>query len=180
MSPASGVTTASGVTPASGGTVAPHAADPLPAARGTHHVGLSVADLPAMTAFYRDGLGFAVEVAFELPGGRMSGVMLRRPDGAGLELLCHRDSSGESAADPHGAILARGYGHWALAVTDVASTHAGLISAGAREVWSPRPAPPPATGAMSYLADPEGNLFELVQVPDEPATAPTATTREKR
>jgi hypothetical protein len=29
-------------------------------------------------------------------------------------------------------------------------------------VWSPRPAPPPATGEMSYLADPEGNLIELV------------------
>jgi predicted enzyme related to lactoylglutathione lyase len=56
----------------------------------------------------------------------------------------------------------RGYGHWALAVEDVAGAHARIRAAGAREVWAPRPAPPPATGAMSYLADPEGNLIELV------------------
>ena len=154
-------------------------ADPLPAARGAHHVGLSVADLPAMIAFYRDGLGFSVEVAFELPGGRMSGAMLRRPDGAGLELLCHADSAGDAAADPHTAMLARGYGHWALAVTEVASTHDRLLAAGAREVWSPRPAPPPATGAMSYLADPEGNLLELVEITEGPETSMTPP-REKR
>ena len=155
------------------------AADPLPAARGAHHVGLSVADLPAMIAFYRDALGFSVEVAFELPGGAMAGAMLRRPDGAGLELLCHADSDGEPAADPHAAMLRRGYGHWALAVTEVASTHERLLAAGAREVWSPRPAPPPATGAMSYLADPEGNLLELVEISDAPPTE-TPPPREKR
>ena len=154
-------------------TPSPTVTDPLPAARGAHHVGLSVADLPAMVAFYRDALGFSVEVAFELPGGHMAGAMLRRPDGAGLELLCHTDSSGVAAADPHVAMLTRGYGHWALAVTEVASTHARLLAAGAREVWSPRPAPPPATGAMSYLADPEGNLFELVESAETAETAET-------
>jgi catechol 2,3-dioxygenase-like lactoylglutathione lyase family enzyme len=142
--------------------------DPLPAARGAHHVGLSVADLPAMIAFYRDGLGFSVEVAFELPGGRAAGAMLRRPDGAGLELLCHADSAGEAAPDPPAAMLQRGYGHWALAVTEVGLTHARLLAVGAREVWSPRPAPPPATGLMSFLADPEGNLLELVEITDGP------------
>ena len=142
------------------------AADPLPGARGVHHIGLSVADLPGMIAFYRDTLGFSVEVAFELPGGRMAGAMLRRPDGAGLELLCHVDSAGTAAADPHAAMLRRGYGHWALAVTEVASTHERMLAAGACEVWFPRPAPPPATGAMSFLADPEGNLLELVEITD--------------
>ena len=138
-------------------------ADPLTGARGAHHVGLSVADLEAMTAFYRDALGFTVQVAFELPGGRMAGVMLRRPDGTGLELLCHTDSAGDPATDPHAAMLRRGYGHWALVVADVAAAHQRLVAGGAREVWSPRPAPPPAEGAMSFLADPEGNLFELVE-----------------
>ena len=136
-------------------------ADPLAGARA-HHVGLSVADLGAMVDWYREALGFTVEVAFELSGGRASGAMLRRPDGTGLELLCHSDSGGEAPADPPQAMLRRGYGHWALAVDDVSAAHAQLLSAGAREVWSPRPAPPPATGAMSYLADPEGNLIELV------------------
>ncbi len=150
-------------------TATPAGVDPLPTARGAHHVGLSVADLAAMIAFYRDALGFGVEVAFELPGGRARGAMLRRPDGTGLELLCHADSAGDAPADPPTAMLARGYGHWALAVTDVSACHAALLDAGAREVWSPRA---PATGAMSYLADPEGNLIELVGVPAEPPTAP--------
>jgi glyoxylase I family protein len=136
-------------------------ADPLPEAH-VHHVGLSVADLDTMIAWYGDALGFAVEVAFELPGGRSAGAMLRRPDGTGLELLCHADSAGEAPPDPPAAMLRRGYGHWALSVQDVRNAHAQLLAAGAREVWSPRPAPPPAAGAMSYLADPEGNLIELV------------------
>jgi glyoxylase I family protein len=67
-------------------------------------------------------------------------------------------------------MLRRGYGHWALAVSEVPATHARLLSAGAREVWSPRPAPPPATGSMSYLADPEGNLLELVEISEGPRT----------
>jgi lactoylglutathione lyase len=176
------VTGSAGVTDPAAVTEPRVRADALPAARGVHHVGLSVADLPAMIAFYRDALGFAVEVAFELPGGRMSGAMLRRPDGAGLELLCHVDSTGVPAPDPHAAMLTRGYGHWALAVTDVAVSHAGLLARGAREVWSPRPAPPPATGSMSYLVDPEGNLFELVEVSDGPpvSTHHTPPPREKR
>jgi catechol 2,3-dioxygenase-like lactoylglutathione lyase family enzyme len=136
-------------------------ADPLPGARA-HHIGLSVAELDTMIAWYGEALGFAVEVAFELPGGRSAGAMLRRPDGTGLELLCHADSAGDAPSDPPNAMLRRGYGHWALAVPDVADAHARLLATGAREVWSPRPAPAPATGAMSYLADPEGNLIELV------------------
>jgi catechol 2,3-dioxygenase-like lactoylglutathione lyase family enzyme len=144
-------------------SAAPAAGDPLPGGRGSHHVGLSVADLDAMIAWYRDALGFAVEVAFALPGGRMRGAMLRRPDGTGLELLCHAESTGTAPADPPAAMLTRGYGHWALAVSDVPAAHARLTRAGAREVWEPRPAPPPATGSMSFLADPEGNLLELVE-----------------
>jgi catechol 2,3-dioxygenase-like lactoylglutathione lyase family enzyme len=135
--------------------------DPLSGA-SAHHVGLSVADLDAMIVWYGEALGFAVEVAFELPDGRSAGAMLRRPDGTGLELLRHADSAGDAPADPAAAMLRRGYGHWAIAVDDVEHAHAHLLAAGAREVWSPRPAPPPATGAMSYLADPEGNLIELV------------------
>jgi catechol 2,3-dioxygenase-like lactoylglutathione lyase family enzyme len=130
---------------------------------GAHHVGLSVADLPTMIEWYRDALGFELEVQFEIPGGEISGAMLRRPEGTGLELLHHLSSAPQQLGDPHRAMLVQGYGHWALAVTDVPATHAELLAAGAREVWSPRPAPSPARGSMSYLTDPEGNLLELVE-----------------
>ena len=92
---------------------------------GAHHVGLSVADLPAMIAWYRDALGFELEVQFEIPGGEISGAMLRRPDGTGLELLHHLASAPQQLGDPHQAMLVQGYGHWALAVTDVAGRARG-------------------------------------------------------
>ncbi len=130
---------------------------------GAHHVGLSVSDLDAMIAWYGEALGFAQEVRFEIPGAGISGAMLRRSDGTGLELLHHPDSEARQRRDPHSAIMSQGYGHWALAVDDLAAVHAALLAAGAHEVWSPRPAPAPATGSMSYLTDPEGNLFELVE-----------------
>jgi len=128
------------------------------------HVGLSVADLEAMIGFYERVFGFAVEVRFEIPPAGLRGAMLRTPDGLGLELL-QRDGSIDRPApgDPQQALLLRGPGHWALAVPDVPAAFARLTAAGAREVWSPRPAPPPAPGHMAYLADPEDNLIELVQ-----------------
>jgi len=129
---------------------------------GSHHVGLSVSDLDSMIAWYADALDFAEELRFEIPGAGIRGAMLRRPDGTGLELLHHPDSESRQLGDPHRAIMSQGYGHWALAVDDVAAVHSALLNAGAHEVWSPRPAPPPAPGSMSYLTDPEGNLFELV------------------
>ncbi len=130
---------------------------------GAHHVGLSVSDLDAMIAWYRGALGFAQEVRFEIAGAGIRGAMLRRSDGTGLELLHHPDSGPRQLGDPHSAIMSQGYGHWALAVDDVAAAHSALLAAGAHEVWSPRPAPPPASGSMSYLTDPEGNLLELVE-----------------
>jgi catechol 2,3-dioxygenase-like lactoylglutathione lyase family enzyme len=130
---------------------------------GTHHVGLSVSDLDAMITWYGGALGFAEEMRFEIPGAGISGAMLRRPDGTGLELLHHPDAIHRPPADPGSAIRAGGYGHWALAVDDVGAVHAELLRSGAHEVWSPRPAPPPACGAMSYVTDPEGNLLELVE-----------------
>jgi catechol 2,3-dioxygenase-like lactoylglutathione lyase family enzyme len=130
---------------------------------GAHHVGISVSDLDAMIAWYGEALGFAEELRFEIAGAGIRGAMLRRQDGTGLELLYHPDSQARQLGDPHSAIMSRGFGHWALAVDDVSAAHDQLLRAGAREVWSPRPAPPPARGSMSYLTDPEGNLLELVE-----------------
>ena len=129
---------------------------------GTHHVGLSVSDLPAMIEWYGRALDFELELEFEVAAVGLRGAMLRRPDGMRLELLNHPQSRSQELGDPHSAMLVQGYGHWAFATDDVAATHAALLAAGAREVWDPRPAPPPAQGNMSYLTDPEGNLIELV------------------
>ena len=127
-----------------------------------YHVGISVADLDAMTAWYTEALGFAVAGSFEIERANLRGCLLTHESGLGLELL---ERAGSEAVgdypDPLAAALKRGYGHIALEVDDLDESFGHLISAGAKEIWSPRPAPVPGA-RMSYVADPEGNLIEMV------------------
>ena len=126
------------------------------------HVGLNVADLEAMVAWYTETLDLKVEFEFTLPSFAFRGVMLVSPEGYRIELL-HREGNrpGLSAAGPVEAALTRGYGHFALDVDDVEARHVALLAAGATEIMSPRPSPEPGV-QMAYLADPEGNLVELL------------------
>jgi lactoylglutathione lyase len=126
------------------------------------HVGLTVADLPAMTAWYVDALGLEVEFEFALDHVDFRGAMLRSPDGWRIELL-HRNgnAAGLQAANPVEAALTRGFGHLALDVPAVETSYDALIAAGATDRMSPRPSPEPGV-RMAYVADPEGNLIELL------------------
>ncbi|WP_273845547.1 VOC family protein [Rubrobacter calidifluminis] len=127
-----------------------------------YHVGISVADLDAMTAWYANTLGFTVEGAFEVEQKGLRGRLLSHACGLGLELLERAGSKVVgNYSDPFAAALIRGYGHIALRVSDLDACFEHLISAGARAVWSPRPAPIPGS-RMAYVSDPEGNLIELV------------------
>ena len=90
-------------------------------------------------------------------------VMLVHPDaGDRLELL-HRPGSapGLRANDPPEAVLTEGFGHVAFDVTGVDSTFDRLVGLGARPVMTPRPSPVPGV-RMAFVADPEGNLVELL------------------
>ena len=140
---------------------------------GAHHVGLSVADLPAMIEWYRDALGFELEVQFEIPGGEISGAMLRRPDGTGLELLHHVASAPQQLGDPHRAMLVQGYGHWALAVDRRAGHARG--AACRRRARSLESATGPAAGPrLDVLSDrPRGQ-------PAGARRGVTLSTKEKR
>jgi lactoylglutathione lyase len=126
------------------------------------HVGLTVADLSAMTEWYVDALGLDVELEFELDHVDFRGTMLRSPEGWRLELL-HRvgNTAGLQAVDPVEAALTRGFGHIALDVPSVDAAYVELIVAGATDRMSPRPSPEPGV-RMAYVADPEGNLIELL------------------
>jgi lactoylglutathione lyase len=113
------------------------------------HVGLSVADLDAAAAFYERAFDFAREFPFELPGD-IRGLMMRAPEGHRLELFQAPEARpGLTAQTPLEALATRGYGHFAL-------------DAGARSVRSPSPSPEPGV-RFAFLADPEGNLVELVE-----------------
>lgn len=126
------------------------------------HVGLTVADLDAMSAWYCQHLDLAIEFEFALDHVDLSGAMLRSADGWRLELLSRPGNvAGLQAANPVEAALTRGYGHVALDVPDVDAAYDALIAAGAADRMSPRPSPEPGV-RMAYVADPEGNLVELL------------------
>ena len=126
------------------------------------HVGLTVADLDAMSAWYCQNLDLAIEFEFALDHVELSGAMLRSADGWRLELLTRPgNGAGLQAANPVEAALTRGYGHVAFDVPDVDAAYDALIAAGASDRMSPRPSPEPGV-RMAYVADPEGNLVELL------------------
>ena len=126
------------------------------------HVGLAVADLEGMTEWYCAALDLKPELEFAVEQVGLRGVMLLSPDGHRIELLHRRDAvAGLQAASPAEAALTRGFGHVAFDVPDVDAAYDGLLAAGATDRMSPRPSPEPGV-RMAYVADPEGNLVELL------------------
>ncbi|WP_296666047.1 VOC family protein [Demequina sp.] len=129
------------------------------------HVGLNVADLAAATAWYREAFGYEVEFEAQVEAIGLEVVMLLDPDGGRLELL-HRAGSrpGPRAVDPAEAALSEGFGHIAFDVRGLDRTFERLVELGARPVMTPRPSPEPGV-RMAFVADPEGNLVELLERP---------------
>ncbi|MFJ3670578.1 VOC family protein [Streptomyces sp. NPDC090106] len=129
------------------------------------HIGVSVPDLEAATAWYRAALHLTEERAFAIPGTDLRGVMLRHDSGYRIELL-HRPGAapGLTPTDPVHAAGTLGYGHLCLAVDtadEVDAAYARLLAAGAGARMRPCPAPRPG-GRMAFVADPYGNLIELI------------------
>ena len=128
------------------------------------HAGLSVEDLDRAVGFYGRAFGFEPEFAFNLPH-EIRGVMLRLPGGGRLELFERPGSAGGlRALSPLDALATRGYGHFALDTADIDGTYALALEAGASERVSPSASPEPGV-RFAFVADPEGNLVELVERP---------------
>lgn len=126
------------------------------------HVGLSVADLESQADWYSRALGLRQATPFEIAPLELRGVFLVGEHGLAIELLERRGSvPGLRAPDTATALLTQGYGHVCLRVTDVDGLHARLLDAGASERMAPQSAPE-AGVRMSFVADPEGNLIELL------------------
>ena len=121
------------------------------------HVGLTVADLPAMTRWYGAAFGM-------LRGSGYRVELLTRPG----------NQAGLQAANPVEAALTRGFGHIAFDVPDVDVAYAALLGQGATDRMSPRPSPEPDV-RMAFVADPEGNLVELL---DRGAVRAAQATKE--
>ncbi len=59
------------------------------------------------------------------------------------------------------AVLREGYGHVAFDVADLGAAYDRAVARGARPVMPPCPSPEPGV-RMAFVADPEGNLIELL------------------
>jgi lactoylglutathione lyase len=135
------------------------------------HVGLAVARLEAAAAWFCDVFGLVPELSLRVDALDLSIEMLIHPElGYRLELL-HRPGSGDGAdgkpASPAEAARREGYGHVAFDVTDLDAAYNRAVDRGARPVMPPCPSPEPGV-RMAFLADPEGNLIELLHRPGRP------------
>ena len=136
---------------------------PTSQSRRLDHVGLNVADLDAAERWYADAFGYERQLALRIDVLELDIVMLIHPGrGDRLELL-HRPGSapGLRAETPPEAVLTEGFGHVAFDVVGVDAHFDRLVARGARPVMTPRPSPEPLV-RMAFVADPEGNLLELL------------------
>ena len=126
------------------------------------HVGLNVSDLDTASAWYEQVLDLRTEREFSVPGVGLRGRMLVHESGYRLELIERSGSvPGIRAADPAEAALTRGFGHMAFQVMDLDVVYDAMLAAGAFPRVPPTDAPRPGA-RMAWVADPEGNLIELI------------------
>ena len=130
------------------------------------HVGLAVGDLAAEASWFCDVFGLVSELSVRVEALDLSIEMLIHPGhGYRLELL-HRPGSATDSkpGTPAQAALREGYGHVAFDVADLDAGYDRAVGRGARPVMPPGPSPEPGV-RMAFVADPEGNLIELLHRP---------------
>ena len=76
-----------------------------------------------------------------------------------------------SAWDDPILALRAGVGHTAWIVDDLDAAHARAVEAGGRSVWTARDTPEPGLGT-AFVADPDGNLVELLSHDGEAPPTP--------
>ncbi|CAG6397111.1 VOC family protein [Streptomyces cocklensis] len=126
------------------------------------HIGLSVADLERQCRFYAEAFGFCETHRTEIPDAGVRIALLSGPSGAAVEFTQRVDSAAQHFANPLEGAGIQGYFHWALTVPDLDAALAAAVAHGARTVSQPAPARRPGI-RFAYVADPEGNLIELLQ-----------------
>lgn len=132
----------------------------MPPARA-HHVGLPVSDLDRSVAWYGDALGLTLETGTGVPG-RVA--VMGAPAGGRLELIAVEVEP--SHWDEPIAALRAGVPHTAWTVGDIDAAHARAVKAGGRSVWTPCDTRKPGL-RIAFVADPDGNLVELLSGDEE-------------
>jgi catechol 2,3-dioxygenase-like lactoylglutathione lyase family enzyme len=126
------------------------------------HVGLSVANLAAQAAWYGKAFDLRETGRFEVPPLQLLGLFMTNDDSITIELLERQGSQpGLQAATQAEALLTRGYGHICVRVDNVQEVNDKLIALGGRQAMPVGPSPEPGV-TFSFVADPEGNLIEII------------------
>jgi methylmalonyl-CoA/ethylmalonyl-CoA epimerase len=127
------------------------------------HAGLSVADLEASIAWYRDMLGFELVRIVDIPEAEDAGrVALVRNAGFVLELFCLPKAAPLPAERRHPAtdILTHGFKHVAFAVADLDALMAQLKTKDVDLVWD---IAVHDGDRCAFVRDNTGNLVEFVE-----------------
>lgn len=134
--------------------------------RAVEHIAIVARDTEALARWYRDTLGFRVVVA----GKGQSTWFVGPPTGAVIEILPAGDAAGEAPLAPY-AQNEPGLRHLAFTVDDFDATCAALKAEGVEFVGEMIGSP--GGRRLAFIADPEGNLLQLVYRP-QPLGSETA------
>ena len=142
---------------------------------GIHHTAISVPDMEAAFAFYRDVLGFEVvsdsvwekgsQMTDDIVGLRDSaarGAMLKAPN-AYIELFEYTAPQGADK-DPNHSVADHGYTHFGLQVRDINAEYERLKAGGMTFHCPPQDM---GTAWATYGRDPFGNVIEIYEILDD-------------
>jgi lactoylglutathione lyase len=124
------------------------------------HVAFRARDLEASIRWYADAFGAREAYRATRDDGSTQLVYLEMADAPGqmIELFPDGKNPIEAPADPVG------YAHWCVLVDDVDAALAHLATLGVTP-------PPPRTGRagqkLAFVADPDDNRIELMEIPPE-------------
>ena len=140
--------------------------------QGMNHVGLSVPNLDRSIGFYRDVLGMELVVRTKFEGERIEKIVglqgaqgqvaLLRLGSLQLELFEFSNPTPQRS-EPDRPVCHHGISHFCIQVKDIQGEYDRLKAAGVRFHC------PPQFGrtAATYGRDPDGNVFELLEILNE-------------
>jgi catechol 2,3-dioxygenase-like lactoylglutathione lyase family enzyme len=139
--------------------------------KGMAHVGVSVANLDQSIDFYRKGLGMAVVEQGPFEGeqydsilglkGAKGRVALLKAANLQIELFEFTHPSPRPSG-PDRPVCDHGITHFCIEVADIEGAYERLKAAGAWFHCPPRKFI--GTGTATYGRDPDGNVFELLEL----------------
>lgn len=134
------------------------------------HAGLSVPDLDASIAWYRDALGFALERRYEAPTIPATIAVLRNGS-VKIELFQVPDALPADAERgiPNLDLRTHGHKHISFAAPDVLALSQEFERRGVDIVWVKRF----PFGTNMFIRDNAGNLIEFVERPASPPAVST-------